>query len=156
MSGATLYASCRVGDLLVGIAVDAVQEMTAGMELTPVPLAPPCISGLLNLRGQIVTAIDLRRCLQLEERTADRRPVNVILRTADGCVSLLVDEVGDVLAVEADDIQETPRTSRGQPADLWSGAYQLESGMLLALNIDGVLAVAAGESIVRGNGRVTC
>ena len=60
------YASCGVGHLLVGVDVDAVQEVTAGGEVTPVPLAPPVVSGLLNLRGQIVTAIDLRRSLQLE------------------------------------------------------------------------------------------
>ena len=147
MSETTLYASCRVGDLLVGVNVEAVQEVTEGSELTPVPLASPLISGLLNLRGEIVTAIDLRRCLLLDERPAGLQPVHVILRTADRSVSLLVDEVGEVLVVESDDFEAPPRTLRGRLRELISGAYKLDGGLLLALDIDGVLAVSAGDPL---------
>src|SRR5258706_855724 len=96
------YVSCFVGDLMVGIKVEVVQEVTSGSELTRVPLAPPVVSGLLNLRGQIVTTIDLRRCLQVVSRPADERPVHLILRIDDGCVGLVVDQVGDVLEVDDD------------------------------------------------------
>src|SRR5215472_9170383 len=68
--------------------------------MTQVPLAPEVVSGLINLRGQIVSAIDLRRRLRLEDRPQGQLPMNVVVRTDDGAVSLLVDEIGDVLEVE--------------------------------------------------------
>ena len=145
MAETALYASCLVADLFVGVRVEAVQEVTGGSDLTPVPLASRFVNGLLNLRGQIVTAIDLRRCLQLDERPAGQRPVNVILRTEDGCVSLQVDEVGDVLAVDDDGFEEPPRTMRAGLRELIAGAYKLDGRLLLALDVDGVLAVAAGD-----------
>src|SRR5438093_3609379 len=114
MSGTRQYTSCVVGNQLVGISVDAVQEVTSVTDLTPVPLASPLISGLLNLRGEIITAIDLRRCLQMSDRSADQRPVNLILRTDEGCVSLLVDQVGEVLEVDAVDCVEPPQNMRGR------------------------------------------
>jgi purine-binding chemotaxis protein CheW len=150
MAEPILFASCRVGDLLVGIDVDAVQEVTAGTRWTPVPLASPLVSGLLNLRGQIVTVIDLRRCLQIHDRPAGLRPVHVILRTADSGVSLLVDEVGDVLALEPETVEETPRTLPGHLRDLIAGAYALDGAHLLALNVERVLNLAAGESASNG------
>jgi purine-binding chemotaxis protein CheW len=147
VSDTTLYASCRVGDLLVGINVAAVQEVAAGSELTPVPLAPPTVSGLLNLRGSIITAIDLRRCLQLDERPPHQRPVHVILNTADGCMSLLVDDVGDVLEMDAAAFEAPPATLRGRLRELISGAYQVDGGLLLLLNLDGVLHAAAADPL---------
>ena len=68
--------------------------------MTGVPLAPEVVAGLINLRGQIVTAIDLRRRLGVRDRPADELPMNVVVRTGDGAVSLLVDEIGDVVEVE--------------------------------------------------------
>ena len=78
-----------------GIDVLKVQEIIRYQEMTRVPLAPPVVRGLINLRGQIVTAIDLRRRLELPERTDGQLPVNVVVKTDDGAVSLLVDEIGD-------------------------------------------------------------
>src|SRR6266404_3904656 len=82
-----------------GLDVLKVQEIIRYQEMTRVPLAPPVVRGLINLRGQIVTALDLRRRLELAERPADQQPVNVVVQTDDGAVSLLVDEIGDVLEV---------------------------------------------------------
>ena len=150
MAEPIVYASCRVGDLLVGIDADAVQEVTAGAELTPVPLASPLVSGLLNLRGQIVTVIDLRRCLQIQDRPAGLRPVHVVLRTADGGVSLLVDEVGDVLTLAPETVAETPRILPPHLRDLIAGAYALDGAQLLALDVERVLKLAAGERTSHG------
>jgi len=144
-----LYASCRVGDLLIGIDANAVQEVTAGAALTPVPLASPLISGLLNLRGQIVTAIDLRRCLQLDDRPAGLRPQHVILQAAGG-VSLLVDEVGDVIALDPESIEAAPRTLRAHLRRLVTGACDADGVQLLTLDVDAVLALAAGEQVSIG------
>jgi purine-binding chemotaxis protein CheW len=139
------YASCRVGDLLVGVAVDAVQEVTAGVELTPVPLAPSVVSGLMNLRGRIVTAIDLRRSLHLADRPADQPPINLILRADGGSIGLLVDAVGDVLDVDEDDFEPPPGTLRGQLRELVTGAYKLDRGLLLVLNTERVVEESNAE-----------
>jgi purine-binding chemotaxis protein CheW len=145
MAGVSQYTSCSVGELLVGIPVEAVQEVTSGGELTPVPLASPLVSGLLNLRGEIVTAIDLRRCLQLSDRPADQRPVNLILRTDDSCVSLLVDQVGDVLELDPAHVEPPPRTVRGRICELITGVYKLDRRLLLMLDTESVLACTSGE-----------
>jgi len=146
MTATCQYASCFVGDLIVGIRVDAVQEVTSLSELTPVPLASSLVSGLLNLRGEIVTAIDLRRCLELADRPADRRPVNLILRTDDDSrVSLLVDQVGDVLEVDPAEIEAPPRTVRGRIRELITGVYKLDRSLLLILDTKSVLDCAAAE-----------
>lgn len=139
------YASCRVGDLLVGVAVDAVEEVTAGAELTPVPLAPSVVRGLVNLRGRIVTAIDLRRSLHLVDRPADQPPINVILRADGGSIGLLVDAVGDVLDVDDDDCEPLPDTLPGQLREVMTGACRLEGGLLLVLNTERVVEESNAE-----------
>ena len=85
--------------LFFGVEVQKVQEVIRYQEMTHIPLASRVVQGLINLRGQIVTAIDLRRRLELNERPADKLPMNVVIRTDDGPVSLLVDEIGDVVEV---------------------------------------------------------
>ncbi len=145
MSDRRQYVSCFVDDLMVGIKVEDVQEVTSGSELTHVPLAPPVVSGLLNLRGHIVTTIDLRGCLQLGSRPADQRPVHLILRSDEGRVGLLVDQVGDVLEVSDDDFEAPPKTLRGSLRELITGAYKLDGGLLLALDTERALAFSSGE-----------
>src|SRR5262249_1717531 len=88
--------------LRFGVDVQKVQEVVPYQEMTRVPLAPPTVRGLLNLRGQIVTGIDLRRRLELPERPTEGLPMNVVLRGADSPVSFLVDEIGEVIDVAAD------------------------------------------------------
>ena len=143
MADKRLLSSFYVEDLLFGLAVEIVQEVTSGVKLTPVPLAPPLVRGLLNLRGQIVTAIDLRRCLQLSDRPADQMPVDLILRTDDGGTSLLVDRVGDVLEVDDADFEPPPATLRGRLQELIRGAYKLDGRLLLALEPAKVLSEIA-------------
>jgi purine-binding chemotaxis protein CheW len=140
------YTSGLVDELFVGIRVEAVQEVAGECELTRVPHAPACVGGLLNLRGQIVTAIDLRPCLQASDRPAGQRPVNLILRTDDGCVSLLMDQVGDVLEVEDNDFEPVPSTLEGRLRELITGVYKLDGRLLLVLDTDKVLAVSLNET----------
>jgi purine-binding chemotaxis protein CheW len=101
-----------------------------------VPLAPSDVRGLINLRGQIVTAVDLRRRLELPDRAAGDLPVNVVVRTEDGAVSLLVDEIGDVLEVPAEAFERPPETLRGTARELIRGTYKLDGRLLLILDID--------------------
>jgi purine-binding chemotaxis protein CheW len=119
-----------------GLDVLRVQEIIRHQEMTRVPLAPPVVRGLINLRGQIVTAIDLRRRLELSERPADQLPINVVVHTDDGAVSLLVDEIGDVLEVSEKLFERPPETLRGTARELICGAYKLTDRLLLILDTD--------------------
>lgn len=141
------YASCLVDGLWIGVKVEDVQEVHGGLGLTPVPLAPVFVSGLLNLRGDIVTAVDLRRCLEMSERPADRPPVNVIVRTDDGSVSLLVDEVGEVLEVDDRDVEPPPTTLRGRARELITAVYKLDGRLLLVLDTEEVLSFSVSEQV---------
>jgi purine-binding chemotaxis protein CheW len=97
------YATFFVDGMFFGVEVLKVQEVLRYHEITAVPLAPQVIQGLINLRGQIVTAIDMRRRLKLPPRAVDIHPMNMVIRSEDGAVSqsvcLLVDEIGDVIEV---------------------------------------------------------
>jgi purine-binding chemotaxis protein CheW len=137
------YASCFVDDLFFGIPVEKVQEVTDRLDITPVPLAAAAVRGLLNLRGQILTAIDLRRCLQLSERPASDLPVHMILRTDERAVSLLVDRIGGVVVVDDSDFETPPSTLRGRSRELILGAYKIDQGLLLALDSDALFTRVA-------------
>jgi purine-binding chemotaxis protein CheW len=122
-----------------GADVLRVQEIIRHQELTRVPLAPAAVRGLMNLRGQIVTAIDLRRRLDMKDRPAGQHPVNVVIQTADGPVSLLVDEIGDVLQVSEQAFEPPPETLQGNARALIRGAYKLKGRLMLLLDIDQVI-----------------
>jgi purine-binding chemotaxis protein CheW len=117
-----------------GIDVLMVQEIIRHQEMTPVPLAPPAVRGLINLRGQIVTAIDLRRRLGLSDRPADSAPVNVVVKTEDGAVSFLVDEIGDVLEFPDTLYEAPPDTLSAKARALIRGVYKIEDRLLLILD----------------------
>ncbi|HKT87669.1 MAG TPA: chemotaxis protein CheW [Candidatus Sulfotelmatobacter sp.] len=124
-----------------GTPVPKVQEVILHQEMTRVPLAPGVVSGLINLRGQIVSAIDLRRRLGLPERPEGQLPMNVVVRSADGAVSLLVDEIGDVIEVEEEALESPPETLQGFAREAVRGVYKLSGRLLLALDIDRVVDV---------------
>ena len=126
-----------------GIEVRKVQEVIRYQEMTNVPLAPTEIRGLINLRGQIVTAIDLRRRLEMPDREDDRLPTNVVVRTEEGSVSLLVDEIGDVIEVEDDRFEQPPDTLQGVGRSLILGAYKLDGRLLMVLDTGRVVGAAA-------------
>jgi purine-binding chemotaxis protein CheW len=129
-----------------GLDVINVQEIIRYQEMTRVPLAPPVVRGLINLRGQIVTAIDLRRRLELEDRPSDQLPVNVVVKTADGAVSLLVDEIGDVLEVEEKLFERSPETLTGAARELVRGAYKLPDCLLLILDTEQTVCLTERRS----------
>ena len=126
----TFYA----GGGYFGIPVEQVQEVVMPHSLTPVPLAPKEVRGLINLRGQILTAIDIGYRLSLRELGDESRLLNVVVRTDDSPVSLLVDEIGDVLDVEESSFEPPPETLQGEMRELIEGAYKLEGRLLLALS----------------------
>jgi len=104
-----------------------------------VPLAPDVVSGMINLRGQIVSAIDLRRRLGLPERPQGQLPMNVVVRTDEGAVSLLVDEIGDVIEVQDEALESPPETLQGFAREVIRGVYKLSDRLLLAVDIDRIV-----------------
>jgi purine-binding chemotaxis protein CheW len=148
MNGALLgqFATFFVGDLCFGIEVMRVQEVLRYQEITRVPQSAGVIEGLINLRGQIVTAIDMRRRLGLSDRAEGIVPMNMVLRCDDGALSLLVDEIGDVIEVGEVAWEEPPPTLTGDQAKVVRGVYKLEDRLMLVLRTDAVLDVATSEN----------
>jgi|ERR1700733_12027618 len=128
-----------IGDGYFGIPVQEVQEVVRPQPITPVPLAPKMIRGLINLRGQILTAIDLRYRLGVGEPGDPTRLMNVVVRTGDSPISFLVDEIGEVLDVPEESFEAVPETLRGDIRKVIEGAYKLEGRLLLALNTERTL-----------------
>ncbi len=129
--------------LYLGIEVLSVQEVIRHQQMTEIPLAPKAVRGLMNLRGQIVTAIDLRTQMQLPERPSGMSPMNVVVRTDDGPVSLLVDKIGDVLEVNEPDCETPPDTLTPEVRDIVKRVFKLDNKLLLALDVDKLLLPTA-------------
>ncbi len=126
---------------LFGIDVLRVQEIIRQMRFTRVPLAPPVVVGLINLRGQLVTAIDLRQRMDLPPRPEGQKTINVVVRCDDGAVALQVDEIGDVVDVDESLFEATPETVQGIARDLLAGVYKLKDTLLLILDTQKVCDV---------------
>lgn len=146
MTPARQYCTFYLDGLFFGVEVRDVQEVIRYQESTRVPLASAVIGGLINLRGQIVTAIDLRRRLGLSPRGADQHPMNVVVRTEEGAVSLLVDEIGDVQEADVSVLEPAPQTLRGEARQLIQGAYKLKDRLLLILNTATAVRLPVEES----------
>lgn len=144
---ANQYCTFTVDTLFLGIKVQQVQEVIRYLEMTRVPLASPAVSGLINLRGQIVTAIDLRRRLGLPDRPKGVLPMNVVVRTGDGVVSLLVDSIGDVIEAPDDKFESPPATLDARGRTLIEGAYKLEDRLMLVLNTREAVEVLNVETL---------
>ena len=136
MSTSQQFCTFFLDNLVFGVEVEKVQEVIRHQPTTRVPLAPEILGGLINLRGQIVTAVDLRRRLAMSERAAGQAPMNVVIRTEEGPVSLLVDEIGDVVEVEQGDFERPPDTLQGEARNLIGGAFKLKGRLLLLLDTE--------------------
>jgi purine-binding chemotaxis protein CheW len=128
-----------------GVDAHTVQEVIRYQEMTRVPLTADCVSGLINLRGQIVTAIDMRKRLGFKDRPADKLPMNVVIRSEHGAISLLVDRIGDVIEVGNEEFETPPNTLQGAARELIQGAYKLEGKLLLVLNTQEAIQLSPVE-----------
>jgi purine-binding chemotaxis protein CheW len=126
-----------------GVEVVSVQEVIRYQDMTKIPLASSMVRGLINLRGQIVTAIDMRARLGLPAISNEQQPMNVVLRTNDGVVSLLVDEIGDVLELDGGEFERPPETLSGVFRDVVLGVYKLEARLLLLLDVERIIALGS-------------
>ena len=128
-------ATFRLDGDLYGVEVEHVQEVLRSQGLTRVPLAPAAVAGLINLRGQVVTAIELRERLGRPPRPEGHDAVVIVVRLHGEAVSLLVDSIADVVDVDASDFEAPPDTLEGKGRDLIRGAYKLDGQLLLALDV---------------------
>jgi purine-binding chemotaxis protein CheW len=139
-----------VDDLMFGLEVTQVQEVILFQNMTRVPLASRAICGLINLRGQIVTAVDLRICLGMPPRPADDLPMNVVIRGVEGSVSLLVDSIGDVIEVSADVFEAPPATMKPAQRDVIDAVCKLPGRLLLILDPERAIASAGSGPRLKG------
>jgi purine-binding chemotaxis protein CheW len=138
MTATRQYCTFAVGELRVGIEVERVREVLSEPDVTPVPMAPAGVLGLLNLRGEIVTVIDARRRLQVADGGgAPSGGAHVIVPTEGETISLLVDSEEEVAELDEAAIQPVPDTVNGEVRRLLTGIYELGSGpLLLVLDVD--------------------
>ncbi len=130
-----LYATFSIDDMLFGVDATDVQEILRPQRLTKIPLAPPEVSGLMNLRGQIVVNVDIRQRLGLEPCDVDGDPLNVVLRTEHGPLSVIVDAVGDVFEADDNELTSPPETLSSPTVDLVSAVHKLDDRLLLVLDV---------------------
>lgn len=130
-----------VGDLTFGVDVQNVHEVIRAQQMTRVPMAPSVVRGLINLRGRIVTAVDMRARLQFEPLDSEEEPMNVVVHSEEGAVSLLVDEIGDVLNVEQSLRARPPASLSPIVGDLVESVYKLEGDLLLVLDPNAVATI---------------
>lgn len=141
----TQLCTFMVDDLFFGVEVTKVQEVLRAQPMTRVPLSPRMVRGLINLRGQIVTAVDLRACLGFGARADGEPPMNVVVRGTDGCVSLLVDTIGDVIEVDDGAFELPPSTMRSAHRHMIASVCKLPRQLLLVLIPErALLATSAG------------
>ena len=129
-----------VGHALCGMDILKIQEINKLMEMTKVPQAPEYMVGILNLRGQIVTIIDLARRLGLGSTEPTGEARIIIVNTAGGKVGILVRRISDVVAVDLDHREPPPANMRGIQGRFFTGVCKRENSLIGLLNIDRVLS----------------
>ncbi|MFN8195486.1 MAG: chemotaxis protein CheW [Nocardioidaceae bacterium] len=136
------YCTFRLDSHLFGVPVESVQEVLKQQELTTVPQAPSVVSGLINLRGQIITTLELRTRMGLPPRAPDEQGINVVVRTGEEVVSLLVDEIGDVLEPEPESFEGLPETVPATIRDVVTDVCKLDGHLMLVLDTERAVQVA--------------
>lgn len=144
--GVQQLCTFHVGPLFLGVDVRVVQEVIRYQEMTPVPLAHKCVEGLINLRGQIVTALDLRVQMDLPPCESDELPMNVVIRIEDSIASLLVDEIGDVVDIDPGCLEPPPATLPATAAKYITSVFKMEDKLLLLLNADAAIRTGDAEA----------
>jgi len=123
-----------LGDFIFGIPAEKVVEINKDLEITPVPLADDFILGIMNLRGQIVTVIDLQKKIKLQGDLNYR--LNLIIKKDNELLAFLVEKIGDILEVPIAKLEETPDRIEGLDRDYIENIYQLPDRLLLLLNVN--------------------
>jgi purine-binding chemotaxis protein CheW len=134
-----VYVTLMVADQLFGVPIHSVQDVLGPQRINKIPLAPSEVAGSLNLRGRIVTAIDLRRRMGLPERPQDQRGMSVVVDHNGELYSLIMDSAGEVMSLPASEFESHPSTLDALWRDVTSGIYQLDGRLLVILDIERLL-----------------
>lgn len=139
------YATFYVGNLLLGIDIGKVQEINRQLDVTDVPQAPECVRGVINLRGEVTTVIDLRTILGLELTEVTSSSRNLIVNSEGETLGFLVDKIADIIALRSDQISPPPNNIKGVQGKYFAGVHTLDSEILVLLNVEEALADRASE-----------
>lgn len=140
------YVTMTIAGQLFGIPVLTVQDILGPQKITRIPLAPPEVAGSLNLRGRIVTAMDVRLRLGLAPRTHGEPAMSVVVDHRGESYSLLVDSVGEVLSLKASDYERNPPTLDARWRDFSDGIYRLNGQLLVVLDVGQLLQLGRAEA----------
>jgi len=145
------YCTFFLNGICFGVPVEGVQEVLEYQEITPVPLSPAVLPGIINLRGQILTTIDLKSRLNLSATETNEKRMMMVVRTSEGPINLVVDRIGPVLDVDASLFEKPTETLKPAVRAVTTHVCKLENNLLLALDTEKVIqlpeeAGAAGET----------
>lgn len=141
------YVTIVIADQLFGIPVLEVHDVLRGLKLTKIPLAPPEVAGALNLRGRIVTAINVRKHLGLPELATGEEGMSIVVEHEGEPYSLMIDSVGEVLSLNTEEMEKTPVTLNACWRDVSGGVYRLEDRLLVVLQITRLLDFTGSSTI---------
>ena len=139
------YITVGVGAQLFGIAVERVQDVFMPQSVTRVPLAPPDIAGVLNLRGKIVTALDIRARLGLPARSAGEQVMAVGIESGGESYGFVVDEVGEVLTLDPSEFEPLPDTLDPRWRAVSKSVYHLRDNLVVVFDVDRLLSIDAAS-----------
>ncbi|MBO0335222.1 chemotaxis protein CheW [Sneathiella sp. CAU 1612] len=141
------YVTVLIADQLFGIPVLEVHDVLRGLRLTKIPLAPAEVAGVLNLRGRIVTAIDVRERLGLPQRKDKENGMSIVVEHQGEPYSLMIDDVGEVLSLDLNELLPTPVTLNSCWKEVSGGVYRLENKLLVVMQIEQLLNFADNSTI---------
>ena len=133
------FLTFTVEKQIFGLPLASVSDVLDARPLTPVPLAPPEVAGSLNLRGRIITAIDVRRRLGLPAMTPGAEHMSIVTESDGELFNLIVDAVGEVIAVSDDQYEDNPVTLDAAWRRFSAGIYRLDEGLMVVLNVEPLL-----------------
>lgn len=133
------YLSIVINGQIFGIPILQVQDVLGKQNITKIPLAHNAIAGSLNLRGRIVTAIDVRKCLGLQRDSDRSNDMSVVIEHNHELYSLIIDSIGDVLSLKIKDFEQNPPTLDPLWRDISQGIFRLEKGLLVVLDVPKLL-----------------
>ncbi len=142
------FVTFTIGGQLCGIPVLQVRDVLGSQEITPIPLAPPAVAGSLNLRGRIVTSVDLRVRLGLPTGGVGQDRMSIVVEHHGDLYSLIIDSIGEVLEPSSEKLERVPATLDASWSSYSTDIYRLDDGLLLVLDIDSILDIEGTAAAV--------
>ncbi len=134
-----------LGEALCGLDIAQVEELNRPLMMTPVPQAPPYVLGLVNLRGKIVTVLDLGKKVGLEPTVLTTASRTIVVHHAGEHIGLMVDRVAEVTAVDLEDVADVPANLKGAPSQFFEGVLKTDQGLIGILNLARVFQRDIGQ-----------